>query len=221
MRKQCLRIISENVGVYPVLINSALVSAQNRDRYYWSNIRTKRAGLFGELHTDIPQPADRGIVLRDILESEVDGKYFISGATLKRLSNLPKTAFLSVNGKAPAQRSSTGRSLDKKHNYQIVQLNPSTESQGTQPYQQNRVYDVNYKSPALMAEMSCCSCAILRNESTRRLTPTECARLQTVPAWYRWDCSDTQEYKMLGNGWTIEVIKHILSYLPKEFFNKQ
>jgi len=43
----------------------------------------------------------------------------------------------------------------------------------------------------------------------RRLTPTECARLQTVPSWYKWGCSDTQQYKMLGNGWTVDVIAHI------------
>lgn len=47
----------------------------------------------------------------------------------------------------------------------------------------------------------------------RRLTPTECARLQTIPDWYKWECADTQQYKMLGNGWTVEVIKHILSFL--------
>ena len=46
----------------------------------------------------------------------------------------------------------------------------------------------------------------------RRLTPTECARLQTIPTWYKWQCSDTQQYRMLGNGWTIDVIKHILSF---------
>lgn len=53
----------------------------------------------------------------------------------------------------------------------------------------------------------------------RRLTPTECARLQTIPTWYKWECSDTQAYKMLGNGWTIEVIKHIFSFLP--WINKE
>ncbi len=47
----------------------------------------------------------------------------------------------------------------------------------------------------------------------RRLTPTECARLQTIPEWYEWKCSSTQQLKMLGNGWTVEVIKHILSFL--------
>ena len=46
----------------------------------------------------------------------------------------------------------------------------------------------------------------------RRLTPTECARLQTIPGWYEWVVSNTQIYKMLGNGWTVEVITHILSF---------
>lgn len=45
-------------------------------------------------------------------------------------------------------------------------------------------------------------------------TPTECARLQTIPEWYKWEVSETQQYRMLGNGWTVEVIKHILSFLP-------
>ena len=50
-------------------------------------------------------------------------------------------------------------------------------------------------------------------KSIRRLTHTECSRLQTIPDWYVWKCSDTQIYRMLGNGWTVEVIKHILSFL--------
>ena len=50
----------------------------------------------------------------------------------------------------------------------------------------------------------------------RRLTPTECARLQTIPEWYIWDgISDTQRYKMLGNGWNIETIKHIFKYIKQ------
>jgi DNA (cytosine-5)-methyltransferase 3A len=247
MRKQCLRIISENVGVYPVLINSALVSAQNRDRYYWSNIRTKKKGLFGELHTDIPQPADRGIVLINIIEDEVDGKYFLTAEQLNRiLKKEPR-----INPRKACCLKKSNRDCLRSVTL-VLQLNPSTESQGAHPYQQNRVYDVNYKSPALMAKMSCGSYAILQRGhgfnkggikeskasaltasdypnsnfllsegSARRLTPTECARLQTVPAWYRWGCSDTQQYRILGNGWTIEVIKHILGYLPREFFNKQ
>lgn len=54
----------------------------------------------------------------------------------------------------------------------------------------------------------------------RRLTPTECARLQTIPEWYKWECSDSQAYRMLGNGWTVEVIKHIFSFLPDAWKKK-
>lgn len=50
----------------------------------------------------------------------------------------------------------------------------------------------------------------------RRLTPTECARLQTIPNWYKWECSDTQQYRMLGNGWTVDVIVHILSFMKEK-----
>lgn len=58
-------------------------------------------------------------------------------------------------------------------------------------------------------------------EEEKCLTPTECARLQTIPEWYRWECSDTQAYRMLGNGWTNEVIKHMFSYLPKQLTSNE
>jgi site-specific DNA-cytosine methylase len=60
-------IMSRALGVYPVRINSSLVTAQLRDRYYWSNIRTKEDGMFGDVITDIPQPKDKGILLKDII----------------------------------------------------------------------------------------------------------------------------------------------------------
>lgn len=62
-------IMSRALGVYPVRINSSLVTAQLRDRYYWSNIRTKQDGMFGDIVTDIPQPKDKKIMLKDILTS--------------------------------------------------------------------------------------------------------------------------------------------------------
>lgn len=99
----------------------------------------------------------------------------------------------------------------------IQQLNESRESGGRQPYQQNRVYDPSANSPALMQGHGGMTINILDgNVRVRRLTPTECARLQTIPDWYKWDVSETQQYKMLGNGWTVEVIKHILSFLPDD-----
>ena len=124
---------------------------------------------------------------------------------------------------------------------------------GQQPYQHNRIYDINGISPCLDTDAR--SPAILQKDNLvmqlnerqqnnfknadekantflstswkgsqangmtligetriRRLTPTECARLQTIPDWYKWECSDTQQYRMLGNGWTVEVIKHIFSF---------
>lgn len=265
MKREYLRVISEYVGVFPVRINSSLVSAQNRDRWYWTNIKTRREGLFGELHSDIPQPADRGIVLADILETEVPEKYNVSEkmaryiADPKRLGrhtdlndgskkavcliargvaswtgnrgggHADKVPTLSANGwernnllcvssnqahATVAVNKSTpivaAAGMGGGHIPMIIQLNPSREF-GSQPRQQHRIYDPSGKSPALLAGMSCGTHAIAQSETVRRLTPTECARLQTIPAWYEWVVSDSQIYRMLGNGWTVEVIKWILA----------
>jgi DNA (cytosine-5)-methyltransferase 3A len=289
------RVLSEAIGIYGVHINSALVSAQNRKRIYWTNFRTKRVGLFGELHSDIPQPHDRGILLKDILEDDVDEKYYLTDNAIARLSNNDGDGFRSTiknevdksstilstqhklprgidlicvamrgrNQDDPSDRtagSTTQQRLELNLNGKtncltsvqkdnlVMQINPSTESGGKQPYQQNRVYDSDGISPALCAnkadllikqnyavisdgyeqdnrayfEDGKSGTLDLKSESrqkvllndyrVRRLTPTECASLQTIPDWYKWGCSDTQAYRMLGNGWTIEVIKHILSF---------
>lgn len=86
MKKCFQRVINEQLGIMPVEINAALVSAQNRVRLFWSNIRTRQSGLFGDVYTDIPQPEDKGIVLSDILEREVPEKYFLSERALARIS---------------------------------------------------------------------------------------------------------------------------------------
>lgn len=102
---------------------------------------------------------------------------------------------------------------------QIIQMNPSTESNGKQPYQQNRVYSSEGKAPALMEGSGGRTINVIPPPATctriRRLTPAECARLQTIPEWYKWVVSETQQYRMLGNGWTVEVIAHILQFLPE------
>lgn len=221
MKKSYMRIISEYCGVFPVNINSNLVSAQNRDRWYWTNIRTKQVGLFGEVYTDIPQPEDKGIFLRDILEKEVNEKYYVSQAVLNRMLNPHKHFSPKVNPKKTGCLSTGNNSASawEQNNLlctkKVIQLNPSMDSGGIQPYQQDRIYDVNGISPALLADMSSGTHAIL-TERIRLLTPIECSRLQTVPEWYVWACSETQIYKMLGNGWTIDVIVHILSYIKEK-----
>lgn len=83
MKKEHEAVINEALQLKPVVINSALVSAQNRVRLYWSDIRTKSEGIWGELLTDIPQPADRGIYIGDILDDEVDEKYYMRNLSLR------------------------------------------------------------------------------------------------------------------------------------------
>jgi len=87
MDKDIKTAISRELGINPIEINSALVSAQNRQRYYWTNICNVQTGLFGDLVCAIPQPADRGIYLRDILQPshEVPEKYDMSVKSLERI----------------------------------------------------------------------------------------------------------------------------------------
>lgn len=157
MSKKWEAVLTKAIRVDPVKINSNLVSAQNRKRLYWTNIAR------------ITQPEDGGIFIRDILEDDVDEKYFISGRGItdrmrKNLKNVDDKSFCLT-----------------ATNYKGAQANGTT--------------------------------LIRSGEALRRLTPTECARLQTVPSWYEWVVSDTQVYRMCGNGWTVRVIEHILKNL--------
>jgi DNA (cytosine-5)-methyltransferase 3A len=278
------KILSKAIGMNGIHINSALVSAQNRKRIYWTNIGAKPSGLFGDLQCSIPQPKDQGILLKDILEQNVDEKYYLSNKTIdaligsigpikennqefnavdcdgyqdkqksgtlmsryhKGISSFGSNTFIVDNANAilTPKRTEYGKQIRKDYeagkikeprkNVQqleprtdgktntitsvqkdnlVLQLNPSKESQGVQPYQQNRVYDTNGISPCLSVDAR--SPAIHENPRIRRLTTTECKKLQTVPDWYDMSVvSETQQYRQLGNGWTIEVIKHILSFM--------
>lgn len=77
--------LTKAIGIRGVHINSALVSAQTRKRIYWTNIRTKTEGLFGWVEPDIPQPNDRGILLQDVLEDNVDEKYYLKQEVVDKL----------------------------------------------------------------------------------------------------------------------------------------
>lgn len=271
--------INESLGIRPVVINSALVSAQNRVRLYWSDIRTKSEGIWCELLTDIPQPADRGIYIGDILDDEVDEKYYMRNLSINE--EAVESIATTQEGKA-----SGVVKLDKKLKPKAQQDKASCLTAGGHSggnhsdmdilyigiYQRGRGYlksrVIPDKSPTLTSNswsfnnMACairgrgdnddllitpgtwrthkdgqgfrptaggkapCIPARARNDGSgqpvakigcmlRRLTPTECSRLQTIPDWYKWGCSDTQAYKMLGNGWTVEVVKHILSHIIK------
>ncbi len=230
MRRECEQVITEQLGLEPVVINSALVSAQNRVRLYWTNIRTRQeANLFDtKVFTDIPQPEDRGIFIRDILEDDVPESFQYSEARKRKLLGHRKRQQEKGNNfgfhpRRPDEKSNTLRVGGRWHDDSVIipgprcvavrgRFNPDTESNGRQPYQQNRVYSVDGISPALCSAHAGHAPTILTaDEVLRCFTPTECARLQTIPDWYEWKCSKTQIYQMLGNGWTVEVIKHIFS----------
>lgn len=179
MKKESRDIISEYLGVEPIKINSALVSAQNRVRLYWTNIN--KGG--------IDQPEDKGIKLKDIIENGyvdrdksycVDANYFKGG-------NL-KNYFLNCRR-------------------QLVFEKPHGWNKG------------GVKEKDKFNTLRACTaynCAIKDSNKWRKLLPVECERLQTVPDNYTDVVSNAQRYKMLGNGWTVDVIVHILNYLKKE-----
>ena len=207
MGKKWESVFNETIGRKGIHINSALVSAQNRRRIYWTDI-----------HDDIPQPEDRGILLRDILEEEVDEKYFLSDKMIECSRNRVKTK----DNDSYIQVENDSLGVDEKTNYlttvqkdNLVIVSGTVRTFGGKHFREIK----SGKSCALLARArndgSSLPCVRIGTQ-IRRLTPTECARLQTVPEWYKWDgISDTKRYKMLGNGWTIEIIKHIFKYLEK------
>lgn len=194
MAKKWEAVLTKAIGVEPVKINSNLVSAQNRKRLYWTNI------------AEIPQPIDQGIFIRDILEDEVDEKYYISDKAIQWMINHTRMNAEKGNGFGARVVSPDGKAntllqrcyKDGKDNL-IVASRGRTEKDG----KCNRLTTVQKDN------------LLQFNGMLRRLTPTECARLQTVPEWYDWVVSDTQIYRMCGNGWTVKVIEHILSHLFK------
>ena len=185
MKKEFLDVITEQLGVEPIFINSSLVSAQNRQRYYWTNI------------PNIGEPEDRGLVLKDILE---DSEWF---------TDRDKSHCLDAN----YFKGGNLKSYFEKHRRQLVFNKPiqvgTADIKGFDIIK--RVYSPDGKSPTLTTMQGGHRQPKVAEDETRwrKLTPLECERLQTVPDGYTEGVSNTQRYKMLGNGMTVEVIKHI------------
>ena len=180
------------------LINSALVSAQNRNRYYWTNF-------------EVTQPDDKGVLLKDILEDganayggAIRGRYNADGSTSQKLecngkektnslTTVQKDNVIVFNNESATK---TGKSYSLTASYGgAVAWNSCQKKQRTMiPVAESTDENPNQYNGILY----------------RKLTPLECERLQTIPD--NWtDCvSDTQRYKSIGNGWTIDVIAHIL-----------
>ena len=194
-------------GIYPetecVMINSALVSAQQRKRYYWTNWH-------------VEQPEDKGILLKDVLENSADS----IGATLRtRDDENGKFKRLEVNG------------LEKSNALTSVQTDsmicePVRIGQIGKGGQGNRIYSACGKSVCLNtngggrgAKTGLYKIDLPDGDYiVRKLTPRECARLQTYPerCFDVANISNTQWYKAFGNGWTVDVIAHIFKQIPTE-----
>ena len=217
MKKESMDVITRALRVDPIFINSRLFSAQNRPRMYWTNIPF-----------DVPTE-DKGIVLRDILEPKVEEKYY-AGKKLRE-------SYMGGNQLNPKYKSqcNTIYPTDGKfatlcagtHGYSFGYV-PAPSPDGlilvgdagiSDKYSYvNRVYHPDGKGPSLVSsDGGHLQPKISDNTTTyRKLTPTECERLQTVPHGYTdKGISDTQRYKMLGNGWTVDVVSHIMKGLTQ------
>ena len=244
MKKEFEDIISEQLGVQPVEINSSLVSAQNRKRLYWAN-------------WDFGQPEDKHIMLKDIVHEYsqvdrdkalcIDANYY-KGGNLKQyyekhrrqlvfewlnkyivpfdktLQILDKEVergkvgyfgkdsqanrVYYIHDKAVTLCGSAGGGAAKMGQYLFGCLTPDRINQR----QNGQRFNEGNKFYTLTAQDKH---GVLIEGYIRKLTPIECERLQTLPDFYT-ECegvSNTQRYKCLGNGWTVDVIAHILSYI--------
>tara|TARA_R110002153_G_C13189339_1_gene485876 strand:- start:49 stop:909 length:861 start_codon:yes stop_codon:yes gene_type:complete len=161
--------ISELLGVEPLHINSKLLSAQHRNRYYWTNI--SQTEIIGN-----------DVKFADILEEGVDKKYYYSETVLNRLNleNIKRA----------------GKAGYKCKGVEVEKCAPivARHYKGMQSQHYPVIKEV---------------------DGFRKLTPIECERLQTVPDNYTSGVSDTQRFKMIGNGWTVDVISHILKNIKQ------
>jgi DNA (cytosine-5)-methyltransferase 3A len=206
------KVLSKAIGVNAIEINSALVSAQNRRRLYWTNIGMEASGFFGDLESIIEQPKDREILLRDVLESEVDEKYFLSENSFifdRIKNNHPFTPRIPNKDEKSNCIKIGGSGVDDLVVHNTMPRSGDPKKGGTGPLSRTdgKTYCLDTGNTNAVE--------IIPTSRIRRLTPIECERLQTVKDNYTNHVSDSQRYKMLGNGWTVDVITHIFKYIKQ------
>ena len=226
MKKEFQAIITKDLGVEPIMINSSLLSAQNRVRLYWTNI------------PNVTQPNDLGIVLKDIIEDGVtdrtkshclDANYFKGGNLKSYFEKHRRQLIFSKDGLChvgdadlkgndsikrvyhPDGKSPTLTTMQGGHREPKIILGGAFrgryEDDGSIKQQLEIRSDEKTNTITTVQKDN----VVVSNATYRKLTPLECERLQTVPDKYTEGVSNTQRYKMLGNGWTVDVIKHIFT----------
>ena len=215
MPKKDKDIITKEMGVEPILIDAALVSAQSRKRLFWTNI------------PNVLPPTDRGIQLKDILQSEVDECYFIKG-NLKELDQKAhclghigktnsqgnrvydtdgKSVTLSANGGGGGAKTGLyviGRDIGRRLN---AEGQREDDNKGI-PIQRRIELRTDEKSGTLTSVTK--DNLVVSPTRIRKLTPIECERLQSLPDNYTEGVAKTHRYRCLGNAFNVEVIRHIL-----------
>lgn len=279
MSKAIRESITEAFGFDAICINSALVSAQNRQRLYWVGKRNDD-GTYSKV--DVQQPEDRGILLRDILDSGVSLTSVAEPIRIPRYGNEDKSRPVSFSyaqqGLNQVDKNCFPTNPAKQlYDYVAEPIhyeelseeyykgcadgslvgmieNISVCRNGKQPSQQYRVYSCDSKSVCVDTDSrkhyiipydidfndsgkpikatdqngkEITIYEVYNNQIAikgkhhpiklkdgyyiiRKLSINECKRLQTVPEWYEFPVSNSQAYKMLGNGWTVEVIIHLI-----------
>ena len=191
MKKEFQDIISEYLWVQPIEINSALVSAQNRKRLYWTNIPW------------ITQPEDKWIYLKDVLEEEVEEKYYLSDEVFEKLKSF----------RSNWKTNQLDWKCDTLTTMQWWHRQPKIVA--TQVWQSKNFWNSRWNDKWYTIKSNTWHWVIELTSppKIRKLTPLECERLQTVPDNYTSSVSNTQRYKMLWNWWTVDVIAHIFRFL--------
>jgi DNA-cytosine methyltransferase len=237
MKKEHEKVISDFLGVEPILINSNLVSAQNRKRLYWTNI------------PNVNEPIDKGITWGDVRERGVNTEsYYYTEKAMQWLAKVSqkKNKALTVHSdtdKMQMLEASHHKKYSNQRFFGIVDLPENKQAiaamrgrylidgkrqdgkqktQGlTKQYIEFR-YDGKTNALTTVTKDNVVVPFTLPNRIPadefffRYITPLECERLQTVPDGYTSCVSDTQRYRMLGNGWTVSVVSHIFGSLLNE-----
>lgn len=211
MKKEYQDVITSYLGVEPIEINSALVSAQNRKRLYWTNI------------SNITQPDDKGIMLKDILLDNENqmvaqrGRYLIDG--VRQDAKMLVAGLTSQRMELRKDNKSNTLTTVDKDNYVLI-VKEATKK-GYIEVRDGECFDNTFPNSKtrrgrfMKLKSNCLTAAnfdfmLFKDMLIRKLLPIECERLQTVPDNYTDCVSDTQRKRMLGNGWTVDVITHIL-----------
>ena len=215
MKEERIKIINQHLwGIQPMVINSSLVSAQSRERLYRVG---KRVGERYKM-IYIPLPEDKKLTLKDVLQDKVEESYYINQDKVQntntKQSNFLKKILLNIN---PSGKGMNGNVYNPEHKSPTLTTNKGEWIKIIQLPRGNNIWGIiEDKTPTLSANLWQHNNLLQEWYRVRRLTPVECERLQTLPDNYTEWISNSQRYKMLGNGWTVDVIAHIFREMFKD-----